>query len=133
MTQSFDIPDSFTVEELNERLLDAIPEEVAHHVELQETLHGSQQLSDKEVLDNALTIIRESARKCDSPILNKVILHEICKLMLEWHSKTSYSAFEQMDPIQALSWARDAGKFQAILNILETIEVTDSDFTATAE
>ena len=29
----------------------------------------------------------------------------------------------------ALGWARDAGKFQSILNILDTVEVCDDDFT----
>lgn len=133
MTQSFDIPDSFTVEELNERFLNAISEEVAHHVEPQTNLHGSQQLTDDEVLDIAHSIISESSQKCDSPILNKVLLHEISKLMLEWHSKIAITASEESQSMQALNWARDAGKFQAILNILETIVVSNEDFTANVE
>ena len=33
----------------------------------------------------------------------------------------------------AIGWARDAGKFQAIANILSTIEVGDDDFTCTVK
>ena len=39
----------------------------------------------------------------------------------------------KQDPEVAGAWFRDAGKFQAILNLLDTIEITNSDFTIPVE
>ena len=49
--------------------------------------------------------------------------------MVEWHTNVSQSLIEQGETRSAIGWARDAGKFQAALNILSTIQVSDDDLT----
>ena len=53
----------------------------------------------------------------------------IANNMLMWHSKMGENFAKSGDGEQAMGWLRDAGKFQAILNILDTISVGPDDFT----
>jgi hypothetical protein len=129
MTQSFNIPDSFSSDQLKEMMAEAIPEEIAHKcelceedIEVGEGPHGSQQLTDQQVIDCAKAALNETESICDDPIIHKVMLHMIVDNMLMWHRTVG----EKLD---AHPWSRDAGKFQAIANILDTISVSDNDFT----
>ena len=65
----------------------------------------------------------------DAAQVEKVILHLIATKMVEWHSRVGYRIAEDGDLKSAMGWHRDAGKFQAILNILDTITVGPDDFT----
>ena len=65
----------------------------------------------------------------DAAQLHKIILHILTDHMIEWHSSVSAHAIRDGEHKAAIGWARDAGKFQAIANILSTIEVGDDDFT----
>ena len=49
--------------------------------------------------------------------------------MIEWHSHVAVQMAENEHVRPSVGWARDAGKFQAIANILDTISVDDDDFT----
>ena len=62
-------------------------------------------------------------------LVEKVMLHMICNRMIEWHSKIGVHLSEQGEHMAALGWLRDAGKFQSIVCLLETIGVSDEDFT----
>ena len=66
----------------------------------------------------------------DAAQVEKVILHLIATKMVEWHSRVGHRISEEdSDYMAAMGWHRDAGKFQAILNILDTITVGPDDFT----
>tara|TARA_B100000405_G_C16640729_1_gene394780 strand:- start:167 stop:568 length:402 start_codon:yes stop_codon:yes gene_type:complete len=133
MTQSFNIPDSFSADQLKEMMSEAIPEEIAHKCELcdcdsdeDEGPHGSNNLTDDQVINVAAAALDEAAAVCDDPIVHKVMMHMIIDNLLAWHKTIG----EKTD-IHA--WSRDAGKFQAIANILSTIGVSDHDFTCDQE
>ena len=83
----------------------------------------------EEVEALAQQILSESLEACDSPLLHKIIMMLICHNMLTWHTKMSKRTFKQGAASSAVGWARDAGKFQAILNILDTISVDEDDPT----
>ena len=133
MTQSFNVPDSFSADQLKEMMAEAIPEEIAHKCELcdsdsaeDEGPHGSNNLTDDQVIDVAAAALDEVTAVCDDPIVHKVMMHMILDNMLLWHKNVG----EKTD---LHSWSRDAGKFQAIANILNTIAVSDDDFTCDIE
>jgi hypothetical protein len=49
--------------------------------------------------------------------------------MLNWHNKMAEQMMEDGEFSNAAAWLKDAGKFQAIMNILQTIEIGDDDPT----
>ena len=67
----------------------------------------------------------------DAAILHKVVLHMITSHMIGWHTTVSEHNINRDETRNGIGWARDAGKFQAILCILDTIGVSDDDFTCT--
>jgi hypothetical protein len=78
------------------------------------------------VIDAARAALQETEAFCDSPVIHKVMLHMIIDNMLMWHRTVG----EKLDNH---SWSCDAGKFQAIANIIDTISVSDFDFTCDIE
>ena len=65
----------------------------------------------------------------DACQVEKAILHMIASKMVEWHSRVGNRLAEDGDLRSSMGWLRDAGKFQAVLNILDTISVGPEDFT----
>ena len=62
-------------------------------------------------------------------LVAKMVVHDVIDRMIAWHSQVAHTASEEGASTQSLGWARDAGKFQAIANILTTISVTEDDPT----
>ena len=65
----------------------------------------------------------------DAAQVEKLILHMIAQKMVEWHSRVGHRLAEDGETMAAMGWHRDAGKFQSILNILDTVNVGPDDFT----
>jgi len=68
----------------------------------------------------------------DAAQVHKIMLHMMIARFCEWHIEVAERANEHCTR-SAMGWARDAGKFQAIMNILSTIEVDEDDFTCAAK
>lgn len=79
----------------------------------------------KDLIDTWLENMHEAN---GDPMFAKAIVWRIMSNMLEWHTAGGLHQFEGGDPENAKCWLRDAGKFQAILNILQTINVGEHDF-----
>ena len=68
-------------------------------------------------------------------MLPKIVAYEMLTSLMGWHSRKGLSistgGTEEDRCKAAMCWHRDAGKFQAILNILDTIDCGegDEDFT----
>ena len=63
------------------------------------------------------------------PTVAKAAVMSILNRMVAWHSGVSERNMQEGEVESAIGWARDAGKFQACLNILSTISVADDDPT----
>tara|TARA_B100001093_G_scaffold232008_1_gene222492 strand:- start:894 stop:1313 length:420 start_codon:yes stop_codon:yes gene_type:complete len=135
MTQSFSVPDGFSSRQLNDMLQEAIPEEIAHAVELDDcecdsdensATFGPDNLSAQDVCELASQKLNEATDICGDPIVHKVMLHMIVGHMMKWHTTCGQ---EIADKEAAIAWFRDAGKFQAVMNIIDTINVGNDDFT----
>ena len=124
MTQSFNVPDSISSDDLqhllNQREHDAQPDNRVDH--LCDVAQAAIDLDDYE-LDG-----------CDAALVHKIMMIHLAKQFLEFHNTAGLTVLnkDSADPRTqhcANAWQRDAGKFQAILAILDTIEITDDDFT----
>ena len=119
MTSS--IPDAFSPEQLQRMLAEAQPEpEVTTDPDCQ---------SDEYICEIAQEAIDLACEKSAGPMVHKVMLHKIVAHMFDWHCAMTKTLLEDDMPEQAMGWSRDAGKFQAIMNILSTISVDNDDFT----
>ena len=128
MTSS--IPSSFSSDDLQRLLETAKPEP-----EVQpkgEGPHGKQGLTDEQVVDLAGERL-DCMEECSDPIVHKVMMHMICHNMIEWHTRMGERLAEEGQPDAATAWLRDAGKWQSIAIVLDTINVSDNDFTCDQE
>ena len=121
-------PDSFSAADLESLFENAVREEdITAEIDTEDC-------SQEYIINLACKALEDLEEKLSSKqacLIEKVILSLITDRMIEWHSTVSVRLNdENEDTIGSLGWARDAGKFQAIANILSTIQVTDDDFTA---
>ena len=122
---SSSIPDAFSPDQLQRMLAEAQPEpEVTTDPDCQ---------SEEYILEIAQEAIDLATDKSAGPLVHKVMLHKIINHMFDWHCAMADTLFEDDMPQQAMGWSRDAGKFQAIINILTTISVQNDDFTCSAK
>ena len=122
---SSSIPDAFSPEELQRMLAEAQPEpEVTTDPDCQ---------SDEYICEIAQEAIDLACDKSAGPMVHKVMLHQIIQHMFDWHVNMANKLLEDGMTEPAMGWARDAGKWQAIMNILSTISVQNDDFTCTSK
>jgi len=121
------IPNGFSSEELQKLLENANTEDDSPESSSQITTEIVLDLADKiqDQMDNLAT-----SHDVPPQLLGKVVMMFTCNRMIDWHSHISTKHAERGESDQAIGWGRDAGKFQAIANILGTIIVDgDDDFT----
>ena len=126
VTQS--VPNGFSMADLEAMLEDA-PTDVT---DVCPDCGEENKLTDREKLlveraEQVLDGASEGIASEDAPILHKIMVQMIITHMVEWHSRVAENHLD--DPESAIGWARDAGKFQAVMNILTTISVANDDFT----
>ena len=125
MTSS--IPESFNMDDLKALLADAPKEEDFNKAD---TTHDFSEETVSNIADEALDYASERSH---GPLVHKVMVCKIICNMIEWHSKMHSVILEEGEQHSALCWARDAGKFQAIMDILMTINVGPEDFVTPNE
>lgn len=124
-------PDSFSMADL-EAMLEIAPQDITDiQPEASEDSDDRQERLTS-LAARGLDEMTKDLDGCDAAQVEKVILHLITDKMIEWHSRVGYRIAEDGETISAMGWHRDAGKFQAIANILATITVGPEDFTAGA-
>ena len=120
---STSVPDSISFEQLT-GLIDNAPTDIVDQV------NDDNELDEFEVkLNAALEAFEEIA---DDAMTAKAAIQSIVAHMFEWHSAVAIKQMEEGEHDSAIGWARDAGKFQAVMNILLTIAVGPDDPTCTA-
>ena len=119
------VPDSISFDDLQAHLDDAITE--PKHETAGERVERLCDIAEKACEFDELDGL-------DEAMVHKVMLLELATRFMHFHNHAGSKILSD-DPRderkQACSqaWFRDAGKFQAIVNILHTIEITDEDFT----
>ena len=115
-------PDSFSMADL-EALLENAPAEP-------EVTTDPDNQGEEYILSVAQEALEYATERSSGPIVHKAMLHMITAKMMQWHTSIAAEMVDSGNIQSAIGWARDAGKFQAIMNILDTISVDeDDDFT----
>ena len=132
MTSS--IPSGFSSDDLKKMLENAMPEPEAKE---SHTCGDDCEFGDNDQ-DKVLNIARKiedmmdelsEAHEVPPQLVAKLSMIFTINRMIEWHSHVGMQMAENDQARSAIGWARDAGKFQAIANILDTISVDEDDFT----
>ena len=122
------IPDSFSMDDLHAAMDSAIEEP-----EINATSNDDDKYSEEFVVKTADDILNQATKLIADPIIHKVMMMMICTNMIEWHSKISVKMMDNGEVKSALCWARDAGKFQAMMDSLRAISLGSNDFTCEGE
>ena len=120
MTSS--IPDGISFSDL-EALRENAPTEETVKAPEGPTFDGKTQ---EQVVEIAQKLVQEAIEQCNDPMIHKVMVFEIIENMIRWHTT---AGIEQEDERSQVCWLRDAGKFQAIANILSSVTCGPDDFT----
>ena len=127
MTSS--VPDSFSMDELS-NMLENAPQE--------EDLHTAAANSDKEFTPEFIEKIAQecleaASEKCPDPLVHKVMAMMIIHRMVDWHKNVAQRQLDDGNLESMGAWMRDAGKFQACMDILCNIAIGPEDFTCSQE
>ena len=123
------IPDSFSMDELS-TMLENAPQE--------DDLHAVADNSDKEFTPDyiesvALEALDAATEKCPDPLVHKVMAMMVISRMVDWHKGVAIRQLEDGNRESMGAWMRDAGKFQAVMDILTSIAIGPDDFTCDHE
>ena len=113
-------PDSFSMDELSAALENAPQEEEAH---ANENVKHTPELIEK-LTEEALDSLEHLG-----PLGHKVAMMKVCVRMIAWHSRMAERHIKDDEIECGICWARDAGKFQSMMDSLTSISVGDDDFT----
>ena len=125
MTASSNIPNSISSEELAKLAESAITSDDVTDSET--PLYGG--MTEEAIYKLVGSSLKDISDACDHPVSHKLACILVINNMIDWHKRMSQSMMESGEFEAAAGWSRDCGKFQAIMNILFTIEVGDDDFT----
>ena len=123
MTSS--IPDSFSMDELSNMLENAPQEEELHATE--------KELTPEFIEKVAMSALDMATEECPDPLVHKVIAMAVISRMVDWHKHVASRQLEEGNEASMGAWMRDAGKFQAVMDILCSIAIGPDDFTCNHE
>jgi len=85
-------------------------------------------LDEEQLKSMTEAILEEMHEACPHPMLAKAIAWRIINNLLEWHTAAGLKQIEDGETENGMYWLRDAGKFQAMLNIFQTVSMGPDDF-----
>ena len=119
------VPNGFSQEDLQKLLAQAQSEESVESEGCpQDGLTDYQQRIIKVAEDRVQSALDELS----DPLVHKAMLIIICHRFIDFHNHIGAKYVGTDEAETAAAWLRDAGKFQAILNILASIQCGDNDF-----
>ena len=132
MTSS--IPDSFSLDELS-NMLENAPHEEDLRAQHSDDCPGCPECeaTPERIEDIANEALDFAASKCDDPLVHKVIAMKVMHNMIQWHKHVAIRQLNEGNEASMGAWMRDAGKFQAVMDILTSVTVGPDDFTCDHE
>ena len=118
-------PDGISFSDLQDFIKDA-PKEEEVQKEAEALYDGK---TGDELIETVNRHLTEITEEVNHPLSHKLAAMEIMNNMVEWHTTIANKMIEDGETASAIAWARDAGKFQSIMNILVTIAIGNDDFT----
>ena len=118
------VPSGFSRDDLEKLLASAPTEGTDESTDSDEPRFGRQNLTEAEMLEAAEYLVQESLDRCNTPVFHKAIVLVIISKFVAWHMSCSE---DQDTEASRDSWIRDAGKCQAIMDILTSICMGEND------
>ena len=122
------IPSGFSSDDLKKMLENAMPEPDTDTTDDDGSVDFQTHV--ESVVSDALDSI---TKEIEGPLGHKVAMMMICHNMFSWHNAMAERHMRDEEFESAGCWARDAGHFQVIHNILANISVGNDDFTCTTD
>ena len=121
MTSS--IPDGISFSDLEKLSAAAQSEDVP-----QEQAPAPQNLSEEELKDLVEAAFDKSMELCGNPLFHKLLIMRMSYHFVEWHTSVGQKMFAEGEEAAGTCWLRDAGKFQALGDIIASINLGPDDF-----
>ena len=118
------VPESFNMDQLSELLESAQSEDDLHIAD-----NSDKELSPEFIEDVALKALDSATDSCPDPLVHKVMAMMVISRMVDWHKGVAIRQLEEGNQESMGAWMRDAGKFQAVMDILSSIAIGPEDFT----
>ena len=118
------VPESFNMDQLSELLESAQSEDDLHIAD-----NSDKELSPEFIEDVALKALDSATDSCPDPLVHKVMAMMVISRMIDWHKGVAIRQLEEGNQESMGAWMRDAGKFQAVMDILSSIAIGPEDFT----
>lgn len=118
------IPNGFSEDQLRELMNQAASRE-----EADKEAGPYNGLTRQEICHKAEAALDAMNDICKSAVCHKLVVMQIIHNYIEWHNAMGNRLIEEGQNAAAAGWFRDAGKFQAIGNLLEQVSVDQDDFT----
>ena len=100
----------------------------------EEELHATdKELSPEFIEKVAMDALDKATEECPDPLVHKVMAMTVIHRMIDWHKHVALRQLEEGNQESMGAWMRDAGKFQAIQDILCSIAIGPDDFTCNHE
>ena len=117
------VPDSFSMDDLEKLRAQAPKEGQVESAEDADSKSFSSYTDEqrREMCGEAMETLY---KLCPDPAIHKLLALEVINTMIEYHNQV---ATTEDDPETRANWLRDSGKFQACMNILFTISVSEDD------
>ena len=124
------VPDSFNIDQLEEMLETAPNEELLHATV---GCNDDKELTPEYIENVAQEVLELATDKCPDPLVHKVIAMIVIHRMVDWHKSVAQRQLDD-DNLESMgAWMRDAGKFQACMDILCSIAIGPDDWTCNHE
>ena len=130
MTSS--VPDSFSMDELS-NMLENAPQEEDLHAENCGCNDCKQEYTPEYIEKIAQECLELASEKCSDPLVHKVMAMMVMSRMTDWHISVAQRQLDDGNLQSMGAWMRDAGKFQAVMDILCNVSVGPDDFTCSHE
>ena len=130
MTSS--VPDSFSMDELS-NMLENAPQEEDLHAANCSCNDCDKEFTPEYIESVAQEVLELATEKCPDPLVHKVIAMMVICRMVDWHKGVARKQLEDGNEQSMGAWMRDAGKFQACMDILTSIAIGPDDFTCSQE
>ena len=85
----------------------------------------------EEIADKCLTMANDLGAR--GPMVHKVMMMMTLSNLIDWHTTVGERMLEDNELESARAWFRDAGKCQAMADILYTVQCGDDDFLTPVE
>ena len=125
---SASIPDGISFSDLQAFAKDA-PEETAI-VPVDGPFDGLNEQQLKDITDSFINKMMDTNTH---PMFGKAVAWRILNHFMEWHTAAGMKQIEDGEAESGMYWLRDAGKFQSMLNIFQTVTMGPDDFITPQE